>query len=203
MRSRGRVAVAVVVATVGAVEAIDRRARRAGRVAVAGRPVAVVVLGFPGHRAWARAVQRWRVEMGVRALDRHAGSTLVLTGGRTRGPISEAAEMAAIARRLGVADDRMLLEGRSRTTWENVAFTRELVPSESLVVLVSDGVHVHRARRWWIRQAPHDAPRVMADTGRRPFERLWITVPSAIGQLLHPALRRVAHRVSAATRSGS
>lgn len=190
MPSPARTAALLALAAVTAGEAFDRWVRRTGRAASdpAGRPVAVVVLGFPGHRSWARAIQRWRVEMGARALARHPGSTLFLTGGRTRGPVSEAAEMAAIARSLGAADDRMVLEERSRTTWENVAFTRELVTPGSLVVLVSDGVHAHRARRWWIRQAPGETSLVVADPGRRPFERLWITAPSALGQLLRPLI---------------
>lgn len=190
MPSPARNAALIVLGAVGASEAFDRWARRTGRATAdpAGRPVAVVVLGFPGHRRWARAIQRWRVEMGVRALARHPGSTLILTGGRTRGPVSEAAEMAAIARSLGVADDRMVLEERSRTTWENVAFTRELVAPGSLVVLVSDGVHVHRARRWWARQATDETSLVVADPGRHPFERVSITTPSALGQLLRPLL---------------
>ena len=82
----------------------------------------------------------------------------------------------------------MVLEERSRTTWENVAFTRELVAPGSLVVLVSDGVHVHRARRWWARQATDETSLVVADPGRHPFERVSITTPSALGQLLRPLI---------------
>ena len=63
MPSPTRTAALLVLGTVGASEAVDRWVRRTGRTTAdpAGRPVAVVVLGFPGHRRWTRAIQRWRV----------------------------------------------------------------------------------------------------------------------------------------------
>lgn len=207
MPSPTRTAALLVLTAVAASEAFDRWVRRTGRAASrpAGRPVAVVVLGFPGHRSWARAIQRWRVEMGVRALAQHPGSTLLLTGGRTRGPVSEAAEMAEIARSLGVADDRMVLEERSRTTWENVAFARELVTPGSLVVLVSDGVHVHRARWWWIRHhhperarptpPPADPARDVTQLRRGAQRAADVVADRIVGRVAPAEAERVAGRV--------
>lgn len=74
---------------------------------------------------------------------------LVLSGGQAPGqPRSEAAAMAEHARSRGVPDAVIVLEDRSRTTEENVAFTRALVADllgpAAVGVLVTSGYHVPR-----------------------------------------------------------
>jgi len=74
---------------------------------------------------------------------------LVLSGGQAPGqPRSEAAAMAEHARSRGVPDAAIVLEDRSRTTEENVAFTRALVADllgpAAVGVLVTSGYHVPR-----------------------------------------------------------
>lgn len=185
------IAAVVAAGAVGLAEWFDRRVRRAAPPPASwGGDVAVVVLGFPGHSPIHRAVQRWRVGMGVDALGRFPGATLVLTGGPTHGPVSEAAEMAAIATGLGASPDRIVIEDRSRSTWENVTYARALVAPTALVVLVSDGVHIERALGAWRRQFPADAHRVVADPAYRPLDHAWIKVPSAVAQLQRLATRR-------------
>lgn len=181
------VAAGSVGAAVAAGEAIDAWSRRGPSDPLRpGARVAIVVLGFPGNRWVGRRIQQLRVGMARRALARHPSATVVMSGGITFSDDSEAAQMAAIARRIGIPDASIVLEDRSRTTWQNVAFTHPLVVDADRVVLVSDGPHAARARRYWLRQFPGDGARVVVDPTYRPLEGAWIKFPSAVGQIIRP-----------------
>lgn len=88
-----------------------------------------------------------RTICGVELFERGLAPRLVLTGGDAsifgEGPL-EAAEMARLARRLGVPEGAIALETRSRTTYENAVQTRQLL-GESSVVVVTSASHVARA----------------------------------------------------------
>ncbi|MEZ5684592.1 MAG: YdcF family protein [Paracoccaceae bacterium] len=73
---------------------------------------------------------------------------IICCGGLGRHPPAEAEVMAAILRAEGVPEAAIVQEGRSSTTWENIACARALCPdlAETEVVLVSDGYHAPRAR---------------------------------------------------------
>lgn len=188
MSRRTRVLAAAGVAVVLA-ELADGVPRRRSRV-LPDVPVVVVVLGFPGSNRLFRAVQRWRVRMGAEAAERFGSPMVVLSGGVTRSATSEAEEMAVVARRAGVVEPRLVLESGSRSTWENVERSRALVPPGTQVVLVSDALHAHRARRYWLRQDP--AADVVVDPRLRPFRAWWLKTPSIAGgaaKLLQESLR--------------
>jgi len=72
---------------------------------------------------------------------------LLLSGGDARvfgeGP-KEAEEMKRLAVRLGVPDKEIMLEDRSRTTYENLVETRRLLGPKS-VLLVTSAMHLPRA----------------------------------------------------------
>lgn len=89
-----------------------------------------------------------RTICGVDLFDRGLAPRLVLTGGDASvfgaGPL-EAAEMARLARRLGVPEGALVQETRSRTTYENAVRTKRLLGGSS-VVLVTAASHLARAR---------------------------------------------------------
>lgn len=89
-----------------------------------------------------------RTICGVDLFERGLAPRLVLTGGDAsiigEGP-AEAAEMARLARRLGVPAEALVLETRSRTTYENAVQTRHLLGDSSLVIVTSAS-HLARAR---------------------------------------------------------
>lgn len=75
---------------------------------------------------------------------------VVVTGGPTRaaaraGPI--AAQMRDLLVSLQVPGDRILVEGRARTTYENALFTRSLLQPRGIthVVLVTEALHMPRS----------------------------------------------------------
>lgn len=74
-------------------------------------------------------------------------NTLILSGGMGQGrgvSESEASVMRALAIELGVADEDMMLEEGSHSTWENIANARNLTSGCSSVVGVSDQYHLAR-----------------------------------------------------------
>lgn len=109
-----------------------------------GPPTGIIVLGGPldaaGHRLVA-AVELWR---------RHPEAKVIFTGGSgsfvDQGPAeAEVAGPKLIA--MGIPPDKLVLEGRSRNTPENAAFTYDLVrpkPGERWV-LVTSAFHMPRS----------------------------------------------------------
>ncbi len=83
---------------------------------------------------------------GARLFLRGLAPLLIVSGGRGRytldWPRSEAAVLKAEALRLGVPEERILLEDRSTNTGENVAFTRRLVEERGLDIRRLILVHV-------------------------------------------------------------
>ncbi len=88
-----------------------------------------------------------RTICGADLFERGLAPRLVLTGGDAsifgEGPL-EASELAKLARRLGVPEEAIILETRSRTTYENAVQTRRLL-GEPSVVVVTSASHVSRA----------------------------------------------------------
>lgn len=71
--------------------------------------------------------------------------TLILSGGRGEGVRhSEAQVMRALAIELGVQPQDIILEDQSHSTWENIAYAKNLTSQCSSVVGVSDPYHLAR-----------------------------------------------------------
>jgi vancomycin permeability regulator SanA len=68
-----------------------------------------------------------------------------LSGGKGEGsPQSEAHVMQRWAEELGIPSDVITVEEESRSTWENLEFTRPLTSGCQSVVAISDGYHLAR-----------------------------------------------------------
>jgi len=77
----------------------------------------------------------------------HQGSiqTIILTGGKgSQIQESEAAVMQKVAMRLGIDSEDLRLEDKATSTWENLAFTKELVGDCSSIIAISDRYHLAR-----------------------------------------------------------
>ena len=77
----------------------------------------------------------------------HQGSiqTIILTGGKgSQIQESEAAVMQKVAMRLGIDSEDLILEDQATSTWENLAFTKELIGDCSSIVAISDRYHLAR-----------------------------------------------------------
>lgn len=118
------------------------------------QPVVLVVLGYPVRRSGVpHPMQRWRVSLACRSVDRYRVVRVVFTGAATRGERSEASVMADLFRQANPSLELDLVEEeQALTTWENVNFSRALVAQEESVVVISDPLHAARAVRYWTKQ---------------------------------------------------
>ncbi|WP_424944220.1 YdcF family protein [Aliiroseovarius crassostreae] len=70
---------------------------------------------------------------------------IVMSGGVPRGGTSEAEVMRDIALAEGVTGTDILVENQAGNTWENLLFSRPMLPEHAQVVLVTDSYHAPRA----------------------------------------------------------
>jgi uncharacterized SAM-binding protein YcdF (DUF218 family) len=147
---------------------------------------AVIVLGAavraPGV---AGPALRRRINHGIGVFFAREARFLVVSGGIVGSPPSEAHLMRDIALARGVPSDRIIIEDRSRNTFENAVYCGSFIRDchWRRVVVVTDGFHIVRAlytfrrlglsvdgdavrrppeisrRRWWCRYA-RDLPRL-------------------------------------------
>ena len=90
-----------------------------------------------------------RVRRAVDLLHAGHGELLVVSGGpRRRGRPSAAPAMRALAEQLGIAAERILVEGRSSRTSENAREVRRLLGDEkhASILLVTSALHMRRAK---------------------------------------------------------
>jgi uncharacterized SAM-binding protein YcdF (DUF218 family) len=104
-----------------------------------------------------------RMAEGIRLYRTIPGAKLVLSGGVPEGKVRAAAEiMADFARAMGVPDADIVIEGKSATTFENLAEVKKLVGTEPFILVTSSG-HLRRAtavaRKMGM--APRPAPAAM------------------------------------------
>jgi len=141
---------------------------------------AVLVLGYPAKADGTFSpVERFRVEAGVQVYREHQCSKLVLSGAAVRNEHVEAESMAALAKRLGVPNESIVLERRARSTWENVGCTARLLPSTDRVLVVSDSLHANRAARYACRQDPRLCERFLATGVAPPIGAFWSVAVAA------------------------
>lgn len=109
---------------------------------------AIIVLGSPLAGDVPGPALASRVRKAAELHEAKRSSWLILTGGLTRGSRrTESAGAARLARALGVPADKIVVEGRSQSTVENLIAARELMHGKKLrtAMIVSDPLHLRRA----------------------------------------------------------
>jgi len=105
----------------------------------------IVVLGnMPLDEATPTIDTVYRVFKAIEVYNDHPNSLIIMTGGRTVGPISEAEMMGLIAWSRGVDSKKIYLEEEARTTQENAKFTAKKVGETSIdnIFIVSKKDHL-------------------------------------------------------------
>ncbi|MFF5262418.1 YdcF family protein [Actinomadura viridis] len=141
-----------------------------------GTAEAVVVLGYRNPQPTANVINRWRVRAGIRSIaaDGPHGTRVIFSGGATSGGAAEARLMADYARSVLAFDGTVLLEDRSRTTWENITNVIPLLDDIDRIKIVSQPAHALKARAYLRRQRPDLAERLVRADDYRPGE--WMIV---------------------------
>lgn len=138
-------------------------------------------------------MQRWRVDVAVRSMERSRGVLLISGGSRKHGRC-EADDMATYAREAhGVPAGRVLLERRACSTWENVEHCLPLLRAARTVTVASSPLHAARGRSYILAQAPdlagHLRPADDHHWGERPVWKA-LTVAYQLLLLLRVRPRR-------------
>lgn len=73
-------------------------------------------------------------------------STIIVSGGKGPGEaVTEAEAMAKYLKEKGISEERIILEDKSTSTYENIEFSKKLMRStDASVVLVTNDFHVYR-----------------------------------------------------------
>lgn len=169
-----------------------------------GAPVDVLlVLGSPAEiDGSVTEAQRWRVEEAVREFRAGRAPYLLFTGGPAANQFVEAQVMAGYARRLGVPADRILEEGRAKTTVENVADSAAIVEAHGWhrVEVISSPEHLHRAAYlmertpflWRVHAAPTPGRSRVQIAGAYAEEAIGTTAFRLFGTRAEPVIHALA-----------
>jgi len=153
----------------------------------------LLVLGFPSRASGLHPMQKWRTDIAVRSMER-SSDVLVFTGGSRKKGRCEADDMAAYARdQHQVRSDRLVLERKARSTWQNVEYSLLHLESARTIKMASSPLHAARSRAYLAVQRPDLAGRLRAADDFRFGERPgWkaLTVAYYAGLLLRQSVRR-------------
>lgn len=112
--------------------------------------VVVLGAGLRGNRP--STILRGRLETAVDYLTTHPQAICVVSGGQGRDEVcTEASVMYTYLINAGIAPERLFVEERSTSTFENIAFSREIIEKNGLnsqIALITQEFHQYRAAQF-------------------------------------------------------
>lgn len=106
----------------------------------------IIVLGAQVRTDGPSVVLRYRLEKATEYLKDNPETKCIVSGGQgSNEPKSEARAMADYLISAGIAEDRIFLEDKSTNTSQNMKFSKELLPENASVGIVTNNFHVRRA----------------------------------------------------------
>lgn len=131
----------------------------------------IIVLGAQISENGPSAVLQYRLDRAVEYLEQNPDTVCIVSGAQGRNePCTEAEGMADYLLAKGIPAERILQEREARTTAENLAYSRKLMPEGSSVGIVTNNFHVFRALQIAREQGLEDAVGIAA--GAKPFYQL-------------------------------
>lgn len=90
----------------------------------------------------------YRLEEAVAYLEQYPHVIVIVSGGQGKEePMSEAERMYTFLKEAGIKEERILRESASTSTYENLAFSKKLLPEgETSVTIISSDFHLTRAQ---------------------------------------------------------
>lgn len=108
----------------------------------------IVVLGTGIEDGVPSPHLRMRLIAAMGAAERYPAAVIIPSGGQDAGqPVTEAQAMAVFMEERGIDADRIIIEPRATSTYENLIYSRPLARGDSTVVVTS-GFHTLRAGLW-------------------------------------------------------
>lgn len=108
-----------------------------------------IVLGAKVNGETPSLSLKYRLDAALNYANEHPNVYLILSGGQGKGEaISEAQAMENYLVANGLSKDRLLLETKSTSTYENIRFSKELLPEGvAEVTIISSDFHLARAQK--------------------------------------------------------
>ena len=107
----------------------------------------IVVLGTSIEDGGPTPHLRMRLDAAIDAAERYPRAVIIPSGGLDTGEtVSEARVMAAFMEERGIEPERIIIEPRSTSTYENLVYSRPLAKGDTVVI--TSGFHTLRAGLW-------------------------------------------------------
>lgn len=107
----------------------------------------IIVLGAQVHESGPSVILRYRLDRAAAYLSENENTLCIVSGGQGfNEPFPEADGMCEYLVRLGIDEDRIIKEDRSKNTTENIAFSKQLMREDyEGVGIVTNNFHAARA----------------------------------------------------------
>lgn len=106
----------------------------------------IIVLGAQVRDDGPSVVLKYRLDCAADYLRANPQTVCIVTGAKgSNEPVSEARGMADYLIAAGIDEGRIILEEKARNTAENIFYSRELLPSDGTVGIVTNNFHMYRA----------------------------------------------------------
>lgn len=106
----------------------------------------IIVLGAQIYERGPSAVLRFRLDKAVEYLNENPRTKCIVSGGKgSNEPCSEAEGMEKYLIRQGIPEERILKEEKSKTTAENIKYSKKFIKSKESVGIVTNNFHMFRA----------------------------------------------------------
>ncbi|MBQ3939594.1 MAG: YdcF family protein [Oscillospiraceae bacterium] len=151
---------------------------RAAHKKPAEKPQALIVLGCKVNGSTPSRMLSRRITAAYEAMLEYPELKAVVSGGQgDNEDISEAECMEKSLIRLGIAQDRILREDRSRSTSENLRFSKQILEENGItgqLLLVTDAYHQYRAQLLAKKEQLPDCAAVIPETSWYLQPTFWV-----------------------------
>lgn len=107
----------------------------------------IIILGSRTHKNIPSFAMAHRVIASLKYIKENPNAQVVLTGGKTSSAeISEAEIMLGLLQKKGVEPNRIIIENRSKNTYQNLKYSSSLIDIDKKVLIVSSEFHLFRAK---------------------------------------------------------
>ena len=123
------------------------------------------MLGAQVHADKPSVVLKYRLDEAILYLNENPETVCIVAGGQGKNePYSEAYGMAQYLMQNGIDKERILLEDQSKTTEENLRYSRKFLPEGAKVGIITNDFHMFRALQIAQKQGLSDVCGIAADS---------------------------------------